>query len=332
MGSLKIFIFLIFLFLIPRSLNSQTFKVSGNVVDSETKQGLPYTNIMVLNYSIGTTSDIHGNFVLHLNDSLKNEILVFSYVGYNSYKIGIDMIRSDTVLLKPLQYEISEVVVKPAKRKEKALIVNKFHEKDSHLRYSISPFNNKGILHIPYCPNEPTIEALYFPYNSDFENQNRLKEVWLYLSNFKISKSHFRLRIFDAKEDKSPGNDLLTRHLNIEVSGNNVLVKVNVEEYNIFIQKQGVFIGFELLILPENSHEISNEVGEIATVYSPLLRQLYSKNIGDYWMYSKGEWIMSKYWYFTKGVLWMSDNKDIKVRNTSNAMLFRPAISIILTN
>lgn len=329
---MKTFIYLVLLIQIPFSLNSQTFKVSGKVTDSETKEGLPFTNVMVFGYSIGTTSDKEGHFELILDDSLKNKTLVFSFVGYNSVKMGINNIGTMPILLTPQQYEIGEVIVRATKRKEKPLIINKFREQDCMLRYSTSPFDSVGNLNIPYRPIEPTIEAMYFPYNSDFDEQSRLKEIWLYVSNFRLSQSLFRLRIFDTKEDKTPGNDLITTPLNIEVLGKDKIVKVNVEEYNISIQKQGLFIGFELLIMPENMQTIENELGKKATIYSPFLRQIHTKNIGEYWIYTKGEWIVSKYWYYDRGKWFMSDNKDLKARNTSSAMLFKPAISIILTD
>lgn len=311
-------------------LSGQTFKVSGIVADSETGQGLPYANIMVFSYSIGTTSDKNGNFELTLDDSLKNETLVFSFVGYNSVKMSISRVGPMPVLLVPQQYEIGEVIIKPAKRKEKPLILNKFREQDCMLRYSISPFDSIGQLHIPYRPKEPTIETMYFPYNSDYEEKNRIKEVWLNVSNFKLSQSIFRLRIFDAKEDKSPGNDLLTTPLDIEVIGKTQVVKVNVEEYNIFIQQQGMFIGFELLIIPDNMQTIENDLGNRAIVYSPFLRQIRTEEIGEYWIYTKGVWIESKYWYFKKGIWFMSDDKNIKEKNTTEAIMFKPAISLLL--
>ena len=158
-----------------------------------------------------------------------------------------------------------------------------------------------------------------------------MKEVKLYVSNLKESPSHFRLRIFDVNKQNSPGLDILTQTLNIEVIENQQTVIVNLEKYNISINDRGIFIGFELLIISENHSTIKNGLGKEAMVYSPFLYQLETKDTGKYWIYSKGIWTMSKHWYFKQGVWFQSYESDIKDKDTSHAFLFKPAISITLT-
>jgi hypothetical protein len=324
-----IYISLLSLIIIPFSLSSQTHKLAGQIIDSESGVGLPYTNIMVLNNSIGTTSNINGYFELDLDDSYKDDSLVISYMGYNTLIVSINQIGQNPIKLLQQPYEINEVVVKASGKKVKDIYINKFRKNKCMLRYSRSPFDSIGTVLIPYRPKEPTIEALYIPYIEDYERM-KIKEILLYVCNLKDS-SYFRLRIYNSTESGIPDKDLLITPLNIKVSERNQLLKINLEEYNFTIPKQGIFIGFELLIIPENLTTIKNNLGKTAIVYSPFLYQIPSKTIGDYWIFSKGKWSCSKFWYFNDGMWFMSDKSDIKDKETSDARMYKPAINVVLT-
>jgi hypothetical protein len=330
---MKSFLFLFTFLQIPIIVFCQSFKISGKICDSESGQGLPYANVMVVGHSVGVTSDKNGIYNLSLSDSLQNEYLIFSYVGYVPSKLKIQNLGTKPVLLIQDQYVIGEVIIKPSKKSNKPLIINDFKEKNSELRYSKSPFDSIGELHIPYRPNEPTIEAIYFPYNSAFGDRTRIKEVKLSVANMGMPYSIFRLRLFDVKNDMRPDKDLIRDPINIKVLENDHSIRVNLEEYNLRITRSGLFIGFELLIIPENMQKISNNSGKTANMYSPFLKLLKTNTIGDYWIYSKGEWSLSKYWYYKRGIWFMSDKKNIATdRATYGPIMFRPAISLMLTD
>ena len=60
--------------------NAQQHEVKGKITDSNTGEPLPGVNITVQNTTIGTVSDLDGNYTLQVDDPDVN--LVFSYVGY----------------------------------------------------------------------------------------------------------------------------------------------------------------------------------------------------------------------------------------------------------
>lgn len=67
---------------------AQNHEVSGTVVDAETGETLPGVNIFILGTTQGTTSDLDGNYTLtSISD---DDMLVFSYVGYERLEMGID--------------------------------------------------------------------------------------------------------------------------------------------------------------------------------------------------------------------------------------------------
>jgi hypothetical protein len=312
-------------------LDAQTFIVEASVLDKETNEGLPFANIMVLGYPIGTTSNENGVFKLVLDDSLYNGFLIISYIGYESCKISIKECEKSIISLIPQTYALDEVTVKPTNKKHKEITLNKFQENKCMLRYSISTFDSIGATNVPYRPTEPTIEACYFPFSEEYAFC-KIREAVIYSKNLNDSISYFRLRIFNADEEKRPLNDLLTEALIVEVPSGKQIININLNDYNLYIPSNGLFIGFELLIIPENKKTIRNELEIEADIYSPFLYQRYSKEYGDYWTYTKGEWKQSLYWYFRQGIWIESKNSNIADKKTAGPYMFKPAISLVLLN
>ncbi|MEQ8552555.1 MAG: TonB-dependent receptor [Cyclobacteriaceae bacterium] len=66
---------------------SEKFKLSGKVVDSADKAGLPGATITVKGTTSGTISDLDGNYSLEVSS---NDVLVISYVGFIPQEIVVD--------------------------------------------------------------------------------------------------------------------------------------------------------------------------------------------------------------------------------------------------
>lgn len=81
---------LIILFLFLNAVSfAQQIEISGKVIDADSKQPLPKTNIYLeSNREVGTASDERGEFGLKLHIT-KPENLIFSYIGYETKKIEI---------------------------------------------------------------------------------------------------------------------------------------------------------------------------------------------------------------------------------------------------
>lgn len=289
---IKVYNIVIVLF-ISLSLKAQEIEIHGQVLDKEKNIPLPYANVMILNHPIGTTADKNGQFTLILNDSFKRDTLIISHVGFKSAKKQISFTQRMEIQLISENYKISEVVIRPSKNK--LIILNNFKKSDCNLRYSIAPFDSAGRLHVPYRPTEPTIETIYYPFNPDYE-KNIIKEIILGLTNIGVSESVFRLRILKSQGDLKSRIDLIQEPMIVSTSGKEKTI-INVEKYNLHIPESGIFIGVELLIIPENQFIIDNDSGTQASLYSPFIYYVKTDTIGEYWTYSKGEWQENKYWF-----------------------------------
>ena len=70
------------LFLADPALAQKQGTIVGVVVDSENGETLPGANVVIEGTSIGTTTDLDGNYKLQVEPGTYN--LVFSYIGYNN--------------------------------------------------------------------------------------------------------------------------------------------------------------------------------------------------------------------------------------------------------
>lgn len=86
---------LVLILIVPVSLFAGTSgKISGNIIDAETGEPLPGTNIVIVNTSMGAASDIDGNYVI-INVPVGTYTLKISMMGYKDYIVENVQVRID---------------------------------------------------------------------------------------------------------------------------------------------------------------------------------------------------------------------------------------------
>jgi len=87
---------------------AQSYTVKGKITDSETKEPLPGTNILLKGTTTGATTDLNGEFAIN---ATSDGILIVSFIGYKTVEIPIG---GRTFIDVPLEIDaetLSEVVV-----------------------------------------------------------------------------------------------------------------------------------------------------------------------------------------------------------------------------
>ncbi len=92
----------------PDLLGQSVRTVSGKVISNEDGEPLPGVNILVKGSTVGTVTDIEGNYSLTLPNGA--ETLVLSSIGYATQDIPIDNSQIDAVMSPDIQ-ALNEVVV-----------------------------------------------------------------------------------------------------------------------------------------------------------------------------------------------------------------------------
>jgi len=86
---------------------------SGRVLDREEKDVLPYTSISILRSNIGIISNTDGDFELKIPESMKQDTVLFSCLGYRQYRQPISEIvdKNYTIYLQPTAVQLKEIKV-----------------------------------------------------------------------------------------------------------------------------------------------------------------------------------------------------------------------------
>lgn len=170
----SIYIFILIAFItFPTTLFSQEEKrvrIYGKVTDASTKTDLPYASIRIRKTSNGCSSDNNGDFSFYA-PALRDTLIVSS-IGYKEERIPLSA-RTRMPLrisLKPTDYNLEEVVVKPKKEK--------YRKKD-----------NPAVILVRNIIGRRDDNS---PENKDFYSRNRHEKLNIALNNFSTEKgSHF---------------------------------------------------------------------------------------------------------------------------------------------
>lgn len=103
------FLFSILLFMGTMAVNSQTRVITGKVTSSEDGSPVPGVSVVVQGTTLGTVTDVDGNFSLQVPEDAQN--LSFSFVGMAAQTLDIRGRSTLNVVMEPETIGVDEVVV-----------------------------------------------------------------------------------------------------------------------------------------------------------------------------------------------------------------------------
>jgi hypothetical protein len=100
---------------------ASTFILEGQVVDIQNSGPLAYVNIGIANKNMGTVSGADGQFKLQLNEKQLGDTVSFSFIGYESLRIPVQMLLElrIPVVMTQKSFQLQEIVVKNRRYKER---------------------------------------------------------------------------------------------------------------------------------------------------------------------------------------------------------------------
>ena len=107
-ASLSIYFMVLFALFSISSFGQKSNNVLGTVIDDK-GESLPGVNIMVKGISRGTVTDINGKFSISMSGS--SNILVFSYIGYESQELKVDFAKPMQIVMTENSKTLNEVMV-----------------------------------------------------------------------------------------------------------------------------------------------------------------------------------------------------------------------------
>ena len=274
-------------------------QITGVVKDSLTKQTIPYVNISVENENKGTTSEENGTFSIHVSE--KSKKLIFSALGFERKTVQISEVSE--VNLKPMAYQLDEIVI--------------FKRYETREKEIGKPENQM----LQAFDNGPRIDTKFFPYELSYKKTKFIKQVVI-VTDSKIEDATFKIHFYSVDEQGFPSQEMLTKDFIVSVSKGVKETKFNVTKFNLRMLKNGIFVGFEKLIIEKNKLEKTTTDPNTYTIqtqktYYPFV--LYNSVVRDFlFVYSGGKWI--------KQTKQNTNNPSEKI------LIYEPAINLILTN
>ena len=196
--------------------------LKGSVIDSKTKQGIPYASIGVVGRGIGTIADENGDFVLRLyknSVSEKNPAIVSS-IGHESAILKISKIKN-TILLNPDNTQFSDTIVKSNNLEQKR--IGRIAEKGIG---SIS-FHNK------HDKNSDDKLGREIGAILNLKGRGYLSKVKFFIGQNQFDKVKFRLNIYNVKNNY-PKDLIINNEILIELSQNQSgWISIDVSKYNL---------------------------------------------------------------------------------------------------
>ncbi len=193
------FFFLIILtglLVIPVILPAQVTKVMGKVIDAETKEILPFVNIIFKGTTIGTRTDFNGEFALETNT--KVDSIYASFIGYvTAVKIVKEhQFQEINFELFPDKYTLGEVVIRPGTNPAEIILKKIIAHKDTNSGKDIDAYQYESYSKIEFDANN---------ISEEFKNRKIMKPFQFIFENIDTStingKSYLPLFLTETMSD-----------------------------------------------------------------------------------------------------------------------------------
>ena len=287
----KYFVFLLF----TLSLSAQ---IKGVVKDSITGKPISFVNIWVQDENIGFTSEENGEFSINTSEIIKK--LLFSALGYEKKTVLIK--NSTEVKLKPTDYQLEEVLIFKT-------LGTKIIEIGKTKNATYQAFDNG-----------PKIDTKFFSYLEKYKKTKYLKKVSIFTDN-SIENASFKIHFYSVDTNGFPSTELLDKDFIVAVKKGVTKNIFDVTKFKLQMPKNGIFVGFEKLLIEKNKVEkitvdANTNTTKKTITYFPLL--LYNRvELESIYTFSGGKWNKK------------SKNSDnLKDKISVN----EPAVTLILTN
>ncbi|MFD1015690.1 carboxypeptidase-like regulatory domain-containing protein [Winogradskyella rapida] len=266
--------FLFIIYCLP--VNSQILE--GFVFDSTNQKKLPFVNISLKNVNEGTYTDENGYYKLDLKNIKIIDTLIISFIGFEKKAINLNKYKDERVYnlniaLSPKKEELNEVIIS-SKEIEYELFSNNVGTNRKGSFISSVPFGYEVCLFI----------------NNDKNKKAKLNELKLNLkkreyTNIDIFETYYRISFYKKNPvNNYPGDLISYENIIIKPENKNGKIEVNLSNKNIFLPRDGIFIGIETINpnkkLPENNMYLT----------SPNLLYTHSKEKMTYRRYRGKEW------------------------------------------
>jgi hypothetical protein len=239
-------------------------KLSGYVYNAQTREILPYANVIIESRNTGTISDKDGLFELTASPS---DTVTVSYLGFQSATLTAEeLAANNSVYLEPVPYEISDVIVTNRKSKMRKL----GHSSGGSRMFSV-PFFTLGEVKRGDRIGKEVGAVIKVKSDTSAKSFNVLITKNLY------KQAKFRLTFYSV-HNGIPGDVLINRNITFEITSRQKgRYTLDLTPYDIFLDG-----GQEVLVTMTLLDETGDEIPNILFLNGSLTgKGIFKRNVGD---------------------------------------------------
>jgi len=271
------------------SLRSQEIHLVGQVLDKETKSPIPSATIGVNIKNIFFRGAADGSFEFSDERLKSSDTLTISHLGYATQHIVIGKIKKPfLVMMEPHIGLLKEITI-------------------GRPKLEVGSKSNAHLLTSSFLPD---MDAAMFMVGSAGK-RGTIHSVGFYISDGHATdkgdaKAPFRIKIFEASEEGSPGRELTNDIIVTAATENNEWFDIDLSHYKIKVPKRGFFVCFSLLNIDYyllgkdyKKNPLLTKSLDIITPRLGITKDEFSKDRFCFFRFNKGKekakWIVKQY-------------------------------------
>lgn len=266
---MKIKTLILFLIGFSFNLTSQNqFSISGVIFDKKTKNPLPFASVVYIKKSLGTTSDINGNFSFTIFNAKKTDTILISHIGYKTLKLQVSEINKiKNIALLENTNSLKEIIIKTKsnlklKKFIKETILNYNNNKKQEPHIAIAHYREKAKKNSKYIMFMESVG--YSVYAGKTNNTSQLSNYKFFNKLSRAYVNHPKWKAYKkneknlTKETINPsGGSNLNAFRYTEIYG--VLSKKNINRYKFKVDST-FFIKDDLVYVFNYKGNIDNGI------------------------------------------------------------------------
>ena len=247
------------LFILHYELSAQIF-ISGILLE-QNNSGIPFATVGIHSKNIGTITERDGSFSFEVPNSMQNEMVTFSAVGFMKKDIPVKDFLSKlqkTIVLEESITELSEVVVSASSLAASRLRME-----------SRGNFNfNTGTMRLDSEKNGGAMALLIEHENPPF----MVGKTRLMIRHNSLGKFRVRVRLLAVDQNTGkPGIDLINKSLVFESDISFGWLKIDLTKENIWIEEESFFLVYEWIMDEDKKEMLKNQIEDHLNKFPEML-------------------------------------------------------------
>lgn len=259
--------------LLPQLASAQDNRITGRVVDSKTKEPIPFASIGLRIEETGALTNEYGFFQMAKPEKNAQDSLVVQALGYLRKAVAVN--KGDKLEDLIIEVEKRNIVLKTVDITGKNLKATDMGSNKSQ--------PGEGMIQ-----GMPGSQYAFFVKNEKGKKLGMIRTVSFYIGEHGFPKEPFRVRIYKNDGDyNAPNTDLLTENVVVSAPTGGAWFTVDLAPYNIPAPDEGFFVAMEWIVSGDKFY--TTNFMDNYTPYGQIMRPTFEFKESRTWTYSMGK-------------------------------------------